>query len=103
MDRSMTQSPAARWRAVFPTICIVCLLVAGLSSFASAQTATPPAPAPDTSVSAPAQRAEVPAIKAERADSPDAVSILPKDLTPWGMFLAADIVVKAVMIGLAFA
>jgi len=30
-------------------------------------------------------------------------SHLPTDLSPWGMFLAADIVVKAVMIGLAFA
>src|SRR5690606_23332480 len=28
---------------------------------------------------------------------------LPRDLSPWGMFLAADLVVKAVMIGLAFA
>ena len=28
---------------------------------------------------------------------------MPHDLCPWGMFLAADIVVKAVMIGLAFA
>jgi biopolymer transport protein ExbB len=28
---------------------------------------------------------------------------LPRDLSPWGMFMAADIVVKAVMIGLAFA
>ncbi|ABS61998.1 TonB-system energizer ExbB type-1 [Parvibaculum lavamentivorans DS-1] len=28
---------------------------------------------------------------------------LPDDLSPWGMFLAADIVVKAVMIGLVFA
>ncbi|TKW68784.1 MAG: tonB-system energizer ExbB [Paracoccus denitrificans] len=30
-------------------------------------------------------------------------SDLPHDLSPWGMFMAADIVVKAVMIGLAFA
>ncbi|MBN9080482.1 MAG: tonB-system energizer ExbB [Rhizobiales bacterium] len=30
-------------------------------------------------------------------------SLLPKDLSPWGMFMSADIVVKAVMIGLAFA
>ncbi|NKW79624.1 tonB-system energizer ExbB [Ochrobactrum pecoris] len=29
--------------------------------------------------------------------------ILPHDLSPWGMFMAADWVVKAVMIGLAFA
>ncbi|MBX3501199.1 MAG: tonB-system energizer ExbB [Alphaproteobacteria bacterium] len=31
------------------------------------------------------------------------VSHLPTDLSPWGMFVGADIVVKAVMIGLAFA
>ena len=30
-------------------------------------------------------------------------STLPQDLSPWGMFKQADIVVKAVMIGLAFA
>ena len=29
--------------------------------------------------------------------------LLPHDLSPWGMFMNADIVVKAVMIGLAFA
>ena len=29
--------------------------------------------------------------------------MLPHDLSPWGMFMAADVVVKAVMIGLAFA
>jgi biopolymer transport protein ExbB len=35
---------------------------------------------------------------------PNAVALtLPRDLSPWGMFLAADIVVKAVMVGLAFA
>ena len=28
---------------------------------------------------------------------------LPRDLSPWGMFMAADIVVKTVMVGLAFA
>ncbi len=32
-----------------------------------------------------------------------APGLLPRDLTPWGMFMAADIVVKAVMIGLIFA
>jgi biopolymer transport protein ExbB len=31
------------------------------------------------------------------------VLTLPRNLSPWGMFLAADIVVKAVMVGLAFA
>src|SRR5262249_45611671 len=28
---------------------------------------------------------------------------LPRDLSPWGMFMSADMVVKAVIIGLAFA
>jgi biopolymer transport protein ExbB len=31
------------------------------------------------------------------------VALLPRDLSPWGMFLGADIIVKAVLIGLAFA
>ena len=47
---------------------------------ATPQAATPPAPAPIA-----------------------AQATLPHDLSPWGMFMAADIVVKAVMIGLAFA
>ncbi len=34
---------------------------------------------------------------------PERRADLPHDLSPWGMFLAADWVVKAVMIGLAFA
>jgi biopolymer transport protein ExbB len=37
------------------------------------------------------------------AAGPDVSLTLPRDLSPWGMFMAADIVVKTVMIGLAFA
>ena len=39
------------------------------------------------------------------AQAPDtaAVLALPRDLSPWGMFLNADIVVKAVMVGLVAA
>ena len=33
----------------------------------------------------------------------DGEATLPRDLSPWGMFMAADHVVKAVMIGLALA
>jgi biopolymer transport protein ExbB len=32
-----------------------------------------------------------------------ASAALPRDLTPWGMFMSADIIVKAVMLGLIFA
>src|SRR5215475_11934487 len=35
--------------------------------------------------------------------SPDISALLPRDLSPWGMFLHADLVVKLVLIGLAFA
>ncbi len=35
--------------------------------------------------------------------APVVQATLPHDLSPWGMFMAADIVVKAVMVGLAFA
>ncbi|MGP0060121.1 MAG: tonB-system energizer ExbB [Beijerinckiaceae bacterium] len=47
-------------------------------------------------------------VKAEpKPDLPAAPAVpsryLPHDLSPWGMFLAADIIVKIVMVGLAFA
>jgi biopolymer transport protein ExbB len=41
--------------------------------------------------------------QAQTSPAGDAVLNLPRDLSPWGMFLAADIVVKAVMVGLVFA
>ena len=40
---------------------------------------------------------------AARAQGDTANPLLPRNLSPWGMFLHADIVVKAVMIGLAIA
>ncbi|MGY3353532.1 hypothetical protein ACVWZK_000195 [Bradyrhizobium sp. GM0.4] len=36
-----------------------------------------------------------------QSDAPN--PLLPRNLSPWGMFVNADVVVKAVMIGLAFA
>src|SRR5215475_3087854 len=36
-------------------------------------------------------------------NNPVDVATLPRDLSPWGMFMQADIIVKAVMIGLAIA
>jgi biopolymer transport protein ExbB len=46
---------------------------------------------------APAVQASTPAVRPQRA------GILPGNLSPWGMFMSADVVVKAVMVGLAFA
>nr|WP_249147947.1 tonB-system energizer ExbB [Bradyrhizobium sp. AUGA SZCCT0177] len=48
-----------------------------------------------------------PSLPASAQDGVDrtaiAAALLPRDLSPWGMFMQADIVVKAVMIGLVFA
>lgn len=44
-----------------------------------------------------------PEVTAPASEAPDLGSLLPRDLSPWGMFLTAHIIVKAVMIGLAFA
>jgi biopolymer transport protein ExbB len=46
-----------------------------------------------------------PSMAAPSAPTPHSVDAahLPRDLSPWSMFMAADIVVKGVMIGLAFA
>ncbi len=37
------------------------------------------------------------------ADPPIDIATLPRNLSPWGMFLSADIIVQVVMVGLAFA
>ena len=72
------------------------LLAIGLMLPALASAQTPPAmPAP----AAPAASASAP----PALPAPEVVLKLPRDLSPWGMFMAADIVVKAVMVGLAFA
>lgn len=55
----------------------------------------PDATAPDSG--------DVQTSQAAAADKAIGHSLLPHNLSPWGMFLAADIVVKAVMIGLAVA
>ncbi len=55
-----------------------------------------PAPQAPAGVTPATPQAPAPAIAA-------APAALPHDLSPWGMFMAADIVVKAVMVGLAFA
>ena len=39
----------------------------------------------------------------EQLPSVEGIAVLPRDLSPWGMFMNADVVVKAVMIGLVVA
>lgn len=72
--------------------------------------ATPVAGQPATSEGAPSAAAApamsphgpAPGMDTASAKAP-ATALLPQDLSPWGMFMAADWVVKAVMMGLAFA
>jgi biopolymer transport protein ExbB len=45
----------------------------------------------------------LPALAFAQAPAPGISLTLPRDLSPWGMFMAADIVVKAVMVGLVSA
>jgi biopolymer transport protein ExbB len=69
---------------------------------------SPPTASPSASTQqvAPAPFDPVPAAQPSAQPSAASTEIalkLPRDLSPWGMFMAADIVVKAVMVGLAFA
>jgi len=57
---------------------------------------TPAAPAATASAATPAPTA-LPSAEAAKS------AVVPHDLSPWSMFMSADIVVKLVMIGLAFA
>src|SRR5262245_10102420 len=73
----------------------------------TSQPAAQAAPAPAAQPAAPAVTApEVPAVAAPVAESSSAsksVLTVPRELSPWSMFMSADVVVKGVMIGLAFA
>jgi biopolymer transport protein ExbB len=91
---------------------LFCCVLLGPIIHAQAQDVGEPAPPPSTSTPAPDG---VPSPAPPAADAPPqaqpavppsidiAPALLPHDLTPWGMFMSADIIVKAVMIGLVFA
>ena len=98
------------------------LAAAWLASPVSAQTQSPP-PVPVQSTAQPSAAGTVPSATAPAASTApvvagaapvatnpasakaDAAAVAPamKELSPWVMFMSADIVVKAVMVGLAFA
>ncbi len=111
-------------RATFAVISTLAMLSPTTSSFAQQQAAPPAQQAPVLSPAVPAQAAQpvqaaAPSAAGQSTPTPAAgdVSAAPVDggrslksttvalreLSPWSMFLSADILVKAVMIGLAFA
>jgi biopolymer transport protein ExbB len=114
------------YRATFAVISTLAMLSPATSSFAQQQAvpAAQQAPVPSPSPAVPAQAAQpmqaaAPSVAGQSTPAPAAsdVSAAPVDggrllksttvalreLSPWSMFLSADILVKAVMIGLAFA
>jgi biopolymer transport protein ExbB len=95
-------------------VCFALALVLSLGSAVAQVTAppaaqsVPPAAPPTANEPMPAQSEPPPVVMPDvRPPAPAQPSVersqLPHDLSPWGMFMAADIVVKAVMIGLAVA
>jgi len=84
------------------------LAAVAIGTAALAQSSVPGAPATSQAVSQPAapqsaEPAQIPAVTDAAATPTIANASLPHDLSPWGMFLSADIVVKIVMVGLVFA
>src|SRR5262252_2306283 len=108
IERSMTLF-CHKCRAVLAAAAVAVSLVLPATVFAQTPPASPSAAEPKaatTPQSTPAPTGPVPSVEqpaASSAISPDIALKLPRDLSPWGMFMAADIVVKAVMVGLAFA
>src|SRR5216684_9284370 len=107
------------FRAAFGVMFALAML--SLASPSSAQQKTPPAPQqpPALSQSQPPAQAPAPSVAAQPAPTPAAsdatatpadgsrslksTTVALRELSPWSMFVSADILVKAVMIGLAFA
>ncbi|RUU58729.1 tonB-system energizer ExbB [Mesorhizobium sp. M2C.T.Ca.TU.002.02.1.1] len=97
---------------LFAALAAFLILSAGIAKAQEQPAQQPAAPAMQAPVEQ-APAAQVPAVPAPQtpaAQAPAATSeepsislTLPHDLSPWGMFMNADIVVKAVMVGLAFA
>jgi biopolymer transport protein ExbB len=100
----MSMKNVWRWRGARLVLGMVTAAAIVSASFAqapvNASSGAPPVAAPAAPASAAAPAAPV----AEPAAAPTvAIAALPRDLSPWGMFLNADIVVKVVMVGLVFA
>ncbi|MDR6575794.1 tonB-system energizer ExbB [Pseudomonas extremaustralis] len=99
-------SPSRAWRAIAALLFSV--LLAPTAAFADATApATPPA-AEQNAAPAAAPAATDPAVPAAANESgvvleEDNTLGMAHDLSPWGMYQNADVVVKAVMIGLAIA
>jgi biopolymer transport protein ExbB len=106
-----TAKARTRLRRFFVAAALLLAIAPTHSAFAQSETApassspsSAPAAAPAAQPQTPANASTEGVAAAPRAaEHAVAVADLPQDLSPWGMFLHADTIVKAVMIGLAFA
>ncbi|WP_028693159.1 tonB-system energizer ExbB [Pseudomonas cremoricolorata] len=109
---SASPTPSRAWRAIAALLFSLALAPAAM---ADEPNATTPAPAA-AAAPAPATTSETPATPADSVPASDAAADenvqalvedtslgMAHDLSPWGMYKNADIVVKIVMIGLAIA
>ena len=76
---------------------------APMSSQPPAVAAQAPAPAPASAVQPAPADTDAAATPTDSSRSLKSTTVALRELSPWSMFLSADILVKAVMIGLAFA
>jgi len=109
---SASPTPSRAWRAI---AALTLSLVLAPVAMADEPTANAATPAAATAPAAPAAAPAAGAVAATPADAPVAVDPsvealvedtslgMAHDLSPWGMYKNADVVVKAVMIGLAIA
>lgn len=99
-ERSATPAPATQVPVELPKAPPAAAVPAPHAPAAAVQAPATWAPSP----AAPTEPRVQPAPNTAGGEEPSATALtLPHDLSPWSMFMNADIVVKAVMIGLAFA
>ncbi|KKO17815.1 MULTISPECIES: tonB-system energizer ExbB [Pseudomonas] len=108
---SASPTPSRAWRAIAALTLSLVLAPAAMADEPTANAATPAAAtAPAAPAVAPAAAPAADAVAAPVAADPSVEALvedtslgMAHDLSPWGMYKNADVVVKAVMIGLAIA
>ncbi|MFK3723848.1 tonB-system energizer ExbB [Pseudomonas monteilii] len=105
---SASPTTSRAWRAIAALMFSLALAPAAMADEPATQPATSTATAP--AAAAPNATPNTPAVTPAPADADDTQALvedtslgMAHDLSPWGMYKNADIVVKAVMIGLAIA
>jgi biopolymer transport protein ExbB len=109
MSLSRFSVPGVEWiarrmlRAGLVSFVVLFVSIAAHGQPASQSSPVAAAPAPSAAAPAAPETSRTQDVSALPPPGDAASAVLPRDLTPWGMFMSADIIVKAVMVGLIFA